>query len=342
MNAPDKHLITFLLLAYNQERFIREAVVGAFAQTYTPLEIILSDDCSSDGTFALMSEMAASYSGPHTIVLNRNERNLGIGAHINRVMEFASGELIVAAAGDDISVSERTSRICEEWLRHGSGCYSLYSDVNLIDDEGRQSGCLFEGRSPDHAQSLKQAIVKGRVGVSGCSHAFSRKTFDLFGPMDDRVVAEDMVIPFRSLLLGDIRFLSDPLVQYRVHSGNISIGSTRRPTLARRSRDTLNQEAVILTWIHDVRKACLLDFVTQQDADSICFELYEHLLWMRMERSFYARGWIAGLYYLFRRWLNISTLSRAAKLIERRCRSLNSEPVISTDTILRASKKGDS
>jgi len=46
MKAQEKSLITLALVAYNQERFISEALEGAFAQTYSPLEIILSDDCS--------------------------------------------------------------------------------------------------------------------------------------------------------------------------------------------------------------------------------------------------------------------------------------------------------
>jgi len=45
-NVTDRPLVTFALLAYNQEEFIREAVEGAFALTYEQLEIILSDDCS--------------------------------------------------------------------------------------------------------------------------------------------------------------------------------------------------------------------------------------------------------------------------------------------------------
>jgi len=48
--TTDRPLVTFALVAYNQEQYIREAVEGAFAQTYEPLEIILSDDCSSDRT----------------------------------------------------------------------------------------------------------------------------------------------------------------------------------------------------------------------------------------------------------------------------------------------------
>ena len=47
----EKPLVTFALFAYNQERFITEAVEAAFAQTYQPLEIIISDDGSSDKTY---------------------------------------------------------------------------------------------------------------------------------------------------------------------------------------------------------------------------------------------------------------------------------------------------
>lgn len=55
----DRPLVTFALIAYDQERFIREAVEGAFSQTYSPLEIILSDDCSSDRTFEIIKDVAA-------------------------------------------------------------------------------------------------------------------------------------------------------------------------------------------------------------------------------------------------------------------------------------------
>ena len=55
----DRPLVTFALFAYNQEQYIREAIEGAFAQTYQPLEIILSDDCSTDRTFEIMREMGS-------------------------------------------------------------------------------------------------------------------------------------------------------------------------------------------------------------------------------------------------------------------------------------------
>ena len=54
MNKP---LISFLLLTYNQENYIQDAINGALAQTYSPLEIIISDDCSTDGTYKKIEEI---------------------------------------------------------------------------------------------------------------------------------------------------------------------------------------------------------------------------------------------------------------------------------------------
>jgi hypothetical protein len=50
-SLKERPFVTFALFVYNQEKYIREAVEGAFSQTYEPLEIILSDDCSTDRTF---------------------------------------------------------------------------------------------------------------------------------------------------------------------------------------------------------------------------------------------------------------------------------------------------
>ena len=91
------------MLAYRQEAHVAAAIAGAFAQTWPPLEILLSDDASPDGTYRVMQAMAAAYAGPHRVVLNRNEQNLGLIGHLNRVMALASGDFVVQNAGDDVS-----------------------------------------------------------------------------------------------------------------------------------------------------------------------------------------------------------------------------------------------
>ena len=133
----DKPLISFTISCYNQESFIREAVEGAFSQTYSPLEIIISDDCSKDRTFEIAQQMAAAYKGPHTVRLNRNEKNLGISGNANRASALCHGELIVGAAGDDISVPERTSITVQAWNDSGRKATTIFSGYVVIDESGR-------------------------------------------------------------------------------------------------------------------------------------------------------------------------------------------------------------
>lgn len=222
---PDSHerpLLTFALFAYNQERFIADAVRGALSQTYTPLEIILSDDCSSDRTFEIMQEMASAYQGPNRVIVRRNERNLGIGGHVNKVMEISHGQLIVVAAGDDVSLPHRTTRIWDEYLASDCTACSIFSNEYLIDAFGNRRA-LGRPKSPDPETLALRWFVQHRSWVMGSSHAWHRKVFDIFGPLNDQVVSEDSAIPFRSLLLGTIRYIHEPLVLRRFTGNNISM-----------------------------------------------------------------------------------------------------------------------
>ena len=129
------------VLAYRQQGFVRAAIEGAFAQTYSPLEIVLSDDASPDGTFAVMQEMAAAYSGPHRVVLNRNEKNLGLTAHVSRVMALATGDFVVQNAGDDVSHPERVARLVAAWQAGGGRVTAVHSGTRRLGD-GRRHRAL--------------------------------------------------------------------------------------------------------------------------------------------------------------------------------------------------------
>lgn len=225
MIIKDIHpVLTFAVFAYNQEQYIAEAVQGALSQTYAPLEVILSDDCSSDRTFEIMQELASAYDGHHKVIVRQNEHNLGLGAHINRVMELAHGQLIVAAAGDDISLPHRTERLWNEYLKCGRKAYSIFSNEYLIDGSGNKRA---HGRqmSPDMEKLTLDWFVKHQASITGSSHVWHRDVFDVFGPLGDGIVSEDVAIPFRSLLLGSISYIHEPLVLRRYTGENLSMGS---------------------------------------------------------------------------------------------------------------------
>lgn len=132
--APSHPLATFAVFAFNQEHYIRATIEGALAQSYSPLEIILSDDCSSDRTFEIMQEVVAAYKGPHKVHLHRPEKNLGVVNHIITVAKKAKGKYLIVNAGDDISYPERTELLVKAFLETNAECInSLYDE---LDDTG--------------------------------------------------------------------------------------------------------------------------------------------------------------------------------------------------------------
>jgi|GEM_PF-783698 len=203
----EKPLFTFFVYAFNQEKFIREAIAGALSQTYTPLEIILSDDCSSDKTWAIMQEMAANYKGPNSIILNRNKTNLGITAHLNRIMQLGNGDWFILGAGDDISLPDRVQIVYEAIEKHPNA-YGVATALMDIDENGEEIRYHnFDVRHPY---------------VTGASFAWHRKCFEFFGEITQPSTAEDVIIPFRSVLLGELLLIKIPTVKYRSHEQSIS------------------------------------------------------------------------------------------------------------------------
>jgi len=93
-------LISVLIPVYNVEFFVLEAVNSICAQTYKNLEIIVVDDCSTDGTYDVVEQIMRNDS---RIKLYRNEKNLKIAETLNFALQQATGEFIARMDGDDFS-----------------------------------------------------------------------------------------------------------------------------------------------------------------------------------------------------------------------------------------------
>lgn len=214
MNKP---LISYVVTTYNIEKYVEESVKCAFEQTYSPLEIVLSDDCSTDHTFDIMKRMVEEYKGPHKIVLNRNEKNLGITKHMNKAyLELATGEIIVAAHGDDISKPERTEKSFL-YLKEHPKVTAVSFSIDAINESGEK---LKEHSAiVDTPHTYK---FEGGGNIPAPSRAFYKKVFTIFGPLNDDCPTEDELISFRALMLGENAFLPEHMVQYRKHSGSSS------------------------------------------------------------------------------------------------------------------------
>ena len=213
----DRLLVTFFLFSYNQEKYIEEACKAALAQTYAPLEIIFSDDCSFDRTFELIEKVVQDYVGPHKIKLNRNQKNLGLIGHVNKSFEISSGDLIVAAAGDDISVPERVQCLADAYVRNERKPLVIHSNATKIDDLNTTQGA-FVPPVIDCPMNLAE-LAACRSLYIGATGAWSKALYTDFGPILFTDAYEDLVLGFRAAIKDSLLYLDKPLVRYRVNVG---------------------------------------------------------------------------------------------------------------------------
>jgi glycosyltransferase involved in cell wall biosynthesis len=219
MNRP---LVSMTVICYKAEKYIREAIAGALAQTYSPLEIIFSDDASPDETYSIIEEAVRDYKGPHRIVLNRNPTNMGIGAHVSKVwFEIAKGDWIIVSAGDDVSLPHRVERIMQEAdIRLGA----LHHSVTGIDEQSRVLPNV-ENRDSQHeiapGETFEDLIRRG-YWLKGSTMCLNMNMLRRYGPLDKTIVNEDNILGYRAFHYGGVKFIHEPLMLYRVHAESIS------------------------------------------------------------------------------------------------------------------------
>lgn len=212
-------LVTFALFAYNQEKYIREAIEGAFSQTYEPLEIILSDDCSTDRTFEIMREMVENYSGPHQVIVRRTQLNRGTFNHVLEAYHAMSGQLMILAAGDDVSYACRCSLIVDEWKR--SGAKVIFSQYEKITDAGSSIG-IEESSGGGEIVGWFPSTSKQQFN-HGATTAYHFSIFDGLEYSSEPIFSEDAVFYFIAMVNKiKIKKLPTPLVKYRQSINSIS------------------------------------------------------------------------------------------------------------------------
>lgn len=216
---------TIFLLTYNQQDTVEAAAMSCLKQACEPIEIVFSDDCSTDDTFIKLQSLAAQYYGPHHVRVRQNSNNLGIAEHYNLAASEASAELIVVAAGDDLSEPYRVARILDAWRANKGRLSLIASYVTSIDPSGKILGLI----RTSHLErwSDAHAWCKKRPYVIGATFAFNKKLFTTFGPLAKGVDYEDQVLSLRAATLGGSLTIPEPLVQYR--QGGLSSRSASNP-----------------------------------------------------------------------------------------------------------------
>ncbi len=128
----EKPLVSIGVFLRDEGRFIRQSLQSLQAQDYQNLEIIVSDNFSTDDTDAICRELSA---GDNRVKYERQETNIGAAANSIRVLDRASGKYFMWTSGHDLWAPDLVSR-CVAVLEAHPGSALAYASSTWIAADG--------------------------------------------------------------------------------------------------------------------------------------------------------------------------------------------------------------
>ena len=228
--------VSVLMLAYNQEKYIGEAIAGVVHQRVAfPIELIIADDCSTDGTLQVAQKWRQSY--PGIIRIAANKVNLGLARNFIQAWTMARGEYIAICEADDFWIdSTKLQRQADFMDAQKDYSMCFHRVLNYYEKDGSKS--LSQGRKARTFSVMDIAMSNPITNVS----VFFRR--GLFGPLPewmDQVTSYDFVVHILNACHGKVYYSPRVMAVYRKLSGSIWTGSgkERRAFISRKNRDLL-------------------------------------------------------------------------------------------------------
>lgn len=215
------HTISVAMATYNGETFLERQLMSVFAQSLTPQEIIICDDGSTDRTWEILERLKVF--SPAPIHIYRNKERLGFRRNFLKIASLCQSDLIAFCDQDDLWDDCKLETVERAFTDE---VMMVFHGAHFIDAADNPLGEM--SRVSPTAMKFKSMELDAFAKVLGFSMVFRRALCqfdDQHGhSVDDthvsEVAAHDQWYTFLASVLGDVVYLPDPLVRYRLHSAN--------------------------------------------------------------------------------------------------------------------------
>ncbi len=211
--------ISIILITYNHERYILDALQGILSQTIPPDEVIIADDCSTDSTQAIILDFVNKNSLHDKWKLIFNESNVGITKNARNALDNATSDIIVGMAGDDISLPNR--------CLHAIDLFKNNPDIDMIAGSilkiDEYNNIIGELTYPNKIYNEVVPVIKnGTPNVFPVGVSYRKRIFDTFGPLPTDVPNEDDQLMFWGILDKGVLCSSEIVAKYRINPNSAS------------------------------------------------------------------------------------------------------------------------
>lgn len=193
--TSDQPLVSVLMPAYQHARFVEQAIRSVWNQSYRPLELLVCDDCSSDSTYEVASDLLKE--SPISMKVFRNPVNRGICGTLNSLIEQSTGEWIALLPSDDFYGELFIARNMEAVRELGSKLVCLHSDAHRVDERGDSIDYQSAFTKPPVTGEAFWQVAEGTGRIVPPTVFTSRLVYERAGGFDDTLRAEDFDLHLR-------------------------------------------------------------------------------------------------------------------------------------------------
>jgi glycosyltransferase involved in cell wall biosynthesis len=224
--------VTVVVPNFNHERFLRRRLDSVAAQTFQDIEIVLLDDCSTDGSRGVLSEFARTNAARSRTAFN--ETNSGSPfKQWRKGAEMATGEFLWIAESDD-DADPRFLDAAMEAVARNPSVGLVYCQSRIIDEQGAELGTNYAYTDPIDTRRWKADYVND--GRDECANYLCRyntipnasavvvrrdRFLSASRAAEALRLAGDWMIWADVLLASDVAYIAAPLNSFRVHGASV-------------------------------------------------------------------------------------------------------------------------
>lgn len=210
------------IITYNQKNFIREAIDSALAQETTfPFEILIGDDCSTDGTREIIQEYERLHPGKVIGILH--PRNMGKNGGINSIetLKFAKGEYYALMDGDDYWTNPNKLQKQVDFLDANPQCQAVFHNAEIIYEDGSPS-YLLNGPDMKTYYTLDDLVGEQEIWFMATSSTMFRNSIKEYPAWFREASSGDISRLILKAKMGSIGYIPDVMSVYRKNQAGAS------------------------------------------------------------------------------------------------------------------------
>ncbi|CAN5609697.1 N/A [soil metagenome] len=244
--------VSVILITYNHQNYIAQALDSVLAQeTGFPFELIVSEDCSTDGTRALIEQYAARH--PARVRLILSPRNLNTNEVFSRALAAAQGDYIATLDGDDFWTDPRKLQRQADFLDDDTAAAICFHQVDVLHPHGRFDAQPYTAREQKQVATL--ADLWAANFIASCSAMIRRSALSGLPAWYESCAFGDWPLYMIAAQAGHIAYIPETMAVYRYHGTGLWNRMTRAEQI-RATRDFLREVLFFFGRAHaaDIRR----------------------------------------------------------------------------------------